>query len=64
MTESWGWTHIYLSILGNRWKQNKITTFKFIVFYVIATLGMYFLFAFGSYCIIKKILWTMVALPT
>jgi hypothetical protein len=63
MSEGWGWTHLYLAILWNRFKDNKASTLKFLVFYVLATLGSYGLFAFGSYCIIKKILYSFVALP-
>jgi hypothetical protein len=34
------------------------------IHYVIATLGMYGIFAFGSYCIIRKILYPLLVVPT
>ena len=64
MNESWGWVHMYLNILGNRMRVNSGTTLKFMVFYVIANVGMYAIFAFGSYCIVKMILFSMISLPS
>ena len=63
MTDNWGWVHLYLTILWNRFRQNKATTLKMMLFYVISTVGMYGIFAFGSYCIIKKILYTALSFP-
>ena len=62
-TDNWGWVHLYLSILWNRFKQNKASTIKMLVFYIGSTIGMYGIFAFGSYCIIKKIIYTSMSFP-
>lgn len=64
MGDGWGWVHIYLSILWARFRQNKASTLKLLLFYVLSTVGMYGVFAFGSYCIIRKILFPLlVAFP-
>ncbi len=64
MAESWGWVHQYLAILFNRLRQNYFSTLKFMVFYIFANLGMNGLLAFGSYCIIKRLLYPLVPVPT
>ena len=63
MRESWGWVHLYLSILYNRYRQNGVATLKMFVFYVLANLGMNFLLAFGSYCIIRRIIYPLFPFP-
>jgi hypothetical protein len=60
MRDSWGWVHQYLIILYNRFKQNKLTTIKFFIFYVISNIGMYALLAAGSYFILKILLLQMI----
>lgn len=55
MAESWGWVHQNLSILYSRLRHNRGATLKFLLFYIIANIGMYGLLTLGSYCIIKKL---------
>jgi hypothetical protein len=61
--ESWGWIHQYLVILYLRFTHNKLSTIKMIVFFVFSTLGMYGLLTFGTYCIIKKIIYPLTPFP-
>lgn len=63
MSEGWGWVHQYLSILYTRFRVNKLTTLKFIIFYVLANVGMHGLLSFGCYCILKKLLYPVIPLP-
>lgn len=63
MRESWGWVHLYLGILYNRFRQNGVGSLKMFVFYVISNLGMNALLAFGSYCIIRRIIYPLLPFP-
>jgi len=62
--ESWGWIHQYLVIFYLRFSQNRLSTIKMMVFFIFSTLGMYGLLTFGTYCIIKKIIYPIVPLLT
>ena len=62
-TDSWGWVHLYLTILWTRFRQKKAATLKMFILYVMSNVGMYAIFAFGSYCIIKKIIYTFFSFP-
>lgn len=55
--------HQYLIILYARLRQNYWATLKFIVFYFFSNIGMNGLLAFGSYCVIKKLLYPIMPLP-
>ena len=63
MRDGWGWVHLNLVILCARFRQNSLTTFKIMFFYIVANLGIYGLLAFGSYCIIKLLLFPIIPLP-
>lgn len=55
-TNPWGWLHQHITILLNRFKEHKTTTIKFMVFFILAFLGMQFLLTLGADFIIEKTL--------
>lgn len=62
LRDGWGWTHQYLLILYNRYRNSPLSTFKMMVFYMASNVGIYAFFIFGSYCIIRKLIYPVIPL--
>ena len=62
--DGWGWIYQYLSLLCQRFRLNTVTTFKFMLFYVLANVGMYGLLALGAYEVLRKIFYPILPFPT
>lgn len=64
MSDGWGWIHQNMSILYARFRQNRMATLKFMLFFIIGNIGMYGLLAFGTYCIINILIYPVLSFPS
>lgn len=63
--ESWGWVHQHLRLLAARYQEQPLSTIKMGLLYCASTLGTYALITFGLYCVLTRIIFSLLLLePT